>query len=406
MLIDWKMYFRLWKCSIFRRKELSPSKRRSLAFCLTFLIGYPLTQCFHGTCWLLDEVLFSRYRQVRVRAPIFIIGNTRSGTTILHRVLALESGQFFFFRAWELLFPSLLQRKALDLLGKLDGWLGCPGRSLLQRVEERRFREYNDLHKIGLFLPEEDDHVFGQILDSALLSFLFPNANCQAFARLDTEVAPEDRKRIMTFYSKFVRRQAYLRGADKTLLSKNPFFTGKIQTLLEWFPDARFIYLVRNPLDVVPSNTSMARAMIRLPFGIEPETDLDEEVYDLIKFYYTYPLDILASLPSDRSLIVNYDDLVSRPKEQFLRIYSTFGLRMSPEYSVLLEKECAAMLKHKSAHRYSLDHCSISRDRIVTDLRHVFERFGFDTRPTWPTAETPAPVGSAAGSSHDQVPGA
>ena len=43
----------------------------------------------------------------------------------------------------------------------------------------------------------------------------------------------------------------------KYFVAKNPAFSPKIATLMEFFPDARIIYLVRNPLDMLPSTISM-----------------------------------------------------------------------------------------------------------------------------------------------------
>lgn len=40
------------------------------------------------------------------------------------------------------------------------------------------------------------------------------------------------------------------------------------------------------------------------------------------------------------------------------------------------------MERYRSGRQYSLDGCSVTRERIVGDLRPILERFGFDTRET------------------------
>ena len=60
-------------------------------FCMSWMAG-------SGRLGLaVDRVLFRGYRNVRVRAPLFIVGNFRSGSTLLHRpdslVLRMSAGE-------------------------------------------------------------------------------------------------------------------------------------------------------------------------------------------------------------------------------------------------------------------------------------------------------------------------
>jgi len=57
----------------------------------------------------------------------------------------------------------------------------------------------------------------------------------------------------MNFYKECVRRQLYMNGGERIHLSKNPTFCGRVESLLEVFPDARFVVLYRNPQETIPS---------------------------------------------------------------------------------------------------------------------------------------------------------
>lgn len=277
------------------------------------------------------------------------------------------------------MFPSLTHKRLLALLGGVDRRLGGKLKSLAHSIEKRYFTKFNQLHRVGLFLPEEDDHILIHILSSALLGLYFPYVEFEDFAQFDVAVAPSDRRRIMIFYQQCLKRQAAHVGQGKTFISKNPFFTGKIESLLQQFPDCRFICMVRNPFDVLPSNISVARNMIRLAFGIEPGPELDDEIYGLIKFNYLHSIERLADLPADRCLILKYEDLLRRPKETFLHVYKTFGLALTTESEACLDEEVKKMSRYESHHVYSLNDISISRERIRSDLAPIFERFGFGT---------------------------
>lgn len=380
MFLSTRTFLALLKASLFKRKKLPPTQRRSFLFCLSFFTIFPLVELFNALWFLLDEILFPGYRRVSIHEPVFIVGNFRSGTTILHRVMARDQERFFCFRTWEIIFPSVLQKKIASSIGKLDRLMGNRLRFFILRWEAKRLSQFNRLHKIGLFLPEEDDKLFVHILASADLAFFFPYGGFDKMARLDIAVDIREQRRIMDFYMQCVRRQAYFKGGRGTLLSKNPWFTGKVENLLRYFPRCRIIYLVRNPVDVVPSSISVARAIIRSTVGVEPEADLDEQVYEAVKFYYTYPLDRLSSLAEDRFMVLSYEDLIRQPKQVVRRIYDQLGLILTSEYEQRLDQEVANMKKYKSSHKYSLDQCRVTRERIVSELKPIFERFGFDTR--------------------------
>ena len=94
------------------------------------------------------------------------------------------------------------------------------------------------------------------------------------------------RRRINDFYRECVRRQLYLNGPDKTHLSKNPLWAGRVASLIESFPDARFVVNVRDPRDTIPSllkllssawqrmgwdEAQQQRCLGRIPEGLFPD---------------------------------------------------------------------------------------------------------------------------------------
>jgi hypothetical protein len=344
-----------------------------------FLVFFLLFETFNAVCLALDHLLFPRHRRVEIREPVFLIGNPRSGTTILHRVMARDEERFFCYCFWEIVFPSILQKRFLAIVGKLDRLLGSPGRSLMEQGEAKRLAEFRRTHPTGWFLPEEDDKILLHILAGTDLVLFFPFAGFDRLVKMDVALKAEDQRQIMDFYTRCVRRQAHFKGSSRQLLSKNPVFSGKVENLLRSFPDCKIIYLVRNPLDVVPSTISLTRTIVKL-MGASDPPDLEEQVYDMLKFYYTYPLERLTSLPQNRFVVVNYEELLRDPKQMIEKVYDQLGLTLSAQYAQRLEEEAAKMKQFKSGHKYSLQGGQVTHERIVSDLKHVFERFGFDTR--------------------------
>jgi hypothetical protein len=401
MFFNTRTYLRLLHASFFGRRDIPTGLRRSLVFCFVFLTLFAAFELFTALCLLLDEVIVRRYRRIALREPIFVIGNPRSGTTILHRVMACDAERFFFFRTWEIAFPSVVQKRILSALGALDRLAGAPLHRLVERLEAGRLATLNRFHEFGLFKPEEDDKLLLHILASPDLVFFFPYGGFDALVKFDLVVSPPERRAAMAFYANCIQRQAHFRGSHKTLLSKSPWASARVDSLARQFPDCKFVYLVRNPLDVVASIISFSRAIVREISGVEPGSDHDEAAYEVVKFFYHHPLERLAALPPERYIIVNYDDLLRQPRLVFERIYRHFGLGLTPAFEVRLDDETARMRRHQSRHHYALDQCSVSCERILADLRPIFERFGFDTRePSGPAEPTAASAPRTAEAGH------
>jgi hypothetical protein len=69
------------------------------------ILGFLMLEIGNFLFLCLDEMLFPAYRRVTIGRPILIVGNPRSGTTFLHRVLSLDEERSFDFRMWEIIFP-------------------------------------------------------------------------------------------------------------------------------------------------------------------------------------------------------------------------------------------------------------------------------------------------------------
>lgn len=76
------------------------------------------------------------------------------------------------------------------------------------------------------------------------------------------------------------RRQEVILPKPKRLLLKSPCHTGRVRLLLKLFPDARFVYVHRHPLDVFLSSAHMASTTYGYMFLQRP-TDAQIQEYIL-----------------------------------------------------------------------------------------------------------------------------
>jgi hypothetical protein len=360
--------------------------RRAGIFLALYLV-YPLLEAGIWLGLFLDNLFFRAYRQVQVTAPVFIVGNFRSGTTFLHRLLALDQERFATMKMWEILFaPSIVQRKIADVLQVVDRHLG---RLLHRQVREieQQWHEENTMHRTSLREPEEDEYLLLHIwsaLTLGLSSGLLEEAT--PYTTFDTALSPAERARIMGFYRRCVQRHLYAHECSgKQYLAKNPALTPKLDSVLEAFPDAKIICLVRNPLDAVPSFVHMMQLSWRVVGAPRESDQLREFVVDMARDWYRYPLERLSRAPDASYAFVHYDDLVTDPEGTVAGLYRHFGFELHPAFARALHQAGLKARRFESRHHYSLEQTGLSRERILAEYGEVFDHFGFDT------AEAPQP---------------
>jgi hypothetical protein len=234
-------------------------------------------------------------------------------------------------------------------------------------------------HKIKLNGSEEDEHWLLHIWSTATLYPFYPiKEPTLKHYRFDQEISHEERKRIMGFYKRMVQKHLYAHGGNKILLSKNPSFTAKIESLQEFFPDARFITLVRNPFDCMPSMMNYMASGWKL-FGspLEPYP-YKEEFFDVMRHLYLYPAEYFQDKP-DECMFIKYDELVSQPDEVVLDIYQWLNLPVSDKFGTILNLSTQKQKTYRSKHQYDLAEMGLSEEIIFEEYKEVFQYYEFET---------------------------
>ena len=320
--------------------------------------------------YLFDNLFYPEYQLQDVKEPVFIVGNFRSGTTFLHRLLAKDD-QSTSFTSFELyMAPSVVGRKMYQWLLKINYAVGNPARWVV-RLFDRIVEKEAYMHKIGLDEVEEDGQVLFQVWSSFDLLAFFPFPKLiRQYIYYDDQVTPEIKKRDMEYYSELVRKHIYAHGGRR-YISKNPSYSPKVKTLHQYFPDAKFINIIRNPLQVIPSTISLYSKHCRTYGDPENEYNLQETVIESSKHWYLYPHQYLKNLPSDQYIRVLYKDLVADPEGTIRQIYERFNFDLSPEYARILRVEAEKASSYKSKHHYSLQKMGLSKKRIEREFQYV-----------------------------------
>lgn len=342
---------------------------------LIFIPGELMTRLF----LLLDEILYWKYRQQTIKNPVFIIGNPRSGTTFLHRLLFKDTGTFTSLTVWEMIFaPSITQRKIIWGLTKLGKLAGYPFNRLLKRIN-RKINKEKSGHSVKLDEAEEDEFLLMHSWSSNTLWAFYPiKEEVLPYFFFDRDIPEKRKKKINAFYKSLIQRHLYAHGGDKILLSKNPSFTGKIASLSQMFPDARFINLARNPYEAMPSMYDYMSTAWHV-FCDSPEAyPFTDEFFKVMNYYYLFPADFFKEKP-EKCNFIEYADMVSNPFEIVESLYAWLGFEFSDDFRRLSQIECDKASAYHSPHQYSAEQMGLTQQTILERFAEVFSYYEFDT---------------------------
>jgi len=354
-----------------------PAARRMLAL---LVLGPPFLalQAVHWIGFLLDEVLFPGFRDIRVRRPLFVVGMPRSGTTFLHRLLADDEARFTTLRLWQLvLAPSITERRVWGAVFRVDAALGRPLGHLWRRAERLLFGWMDAVHPVRADAPEEDHLLLLPRFRCFLLVLAFPrHPAVWRLARFDA-LPERERRRVVSFYRSCLQRHLHVVGDDRRILSKNPSFTPWLESLSEAFPDARFVCCVRDPRRAIPSLLSSLEGGAAL-FGWNPaEPEMRGRFVQMLVDHAEHATGFADGRPGHPFEWSRMEDLRRDPSGTVRRLYESFGWSPAGAYRKRLEEAAARARRYRSRHRYALGDFGLGEEEVERRFATLMERFGY-----------------------------
>ncbi|MBI5324542.1 MAG: sulfotransferase [Ignavibacteriae bacterium] len=316
-----------------------------------------------------DKLFFPSLRKRKIKNPVFIVGNPRSGTTFLQRFLVNQKFGVG-MQLWKMLFPSL----TLQILIK-------PFLNIMEKFSPARFHAHA-AHETNLRAVETDD--------PALLFHYFDGFFVYGFFLAWAE---EDLK---SYFDPNIRdtSQRDFKWLDevwkRNLISeKNDRIIGKLFSLgvrlpkfLEYFKDSKILYTVRDPLETVPSGLSLVTGVLDGRFGF---WNLPKERQDFyINRLYSALLDLSlrfhddyveGKIPKDKIKIVRYDKMMNNFESVMEEIMQFIDVKPSPEMTDIINKTAEKQRNHKSGHKYSLSQFGLNEEKIRLDYKNIYETF-------------------------------
>ena len=327
----------------------------------------------------LDERVCPEYREQAVERPVFVFANPRSGTTLAHRLISMDDEVFTTVKLYQTIFPAVTATRTIKkLIGLSESRLG----PLLNRaygffnapLESR----WQDVHHISLDQAEEDVCTLLWSLASPTSGLLFPFMEDLPSQTWIDRQPDEERHAFMDSYENTIKRHVFEAGG-KRFLNKNVFFSTRVRSVYEKFPDAVFVYLVRDPHDCLPSFLNMFyQAWKAHSPSIRPDGEEIQALKRLGYDYYRYALECRKEIPKEQFIVIRYEDLIRDPKRTILALYGRLGMPVSEAFEAKLDEAMVAHREYESPRNFELDFFGISRDEVSEELREVLEEFGYD----------------------------
>lgn len=283
-------------------------------------LKYPLTftvSCatvFNSLLRPIQNIIYGRRVAATVikNEPIFIIGHWRSGTTLLHELLVLDE-RHAFPTTYECFAPNhfLISERFITKL-----------RFLLpeQRPMDNMATSWDR--------PQEDEFaLFNMGAPSPYLTMAFPNRPPQDSQYLTLEgLSKGEIERWKSILLNFLRLVSFRN--PKRMVLKSPPHTARVDVLLEMFPDARFVHIVRDPCAVYASTMKLWKTFYDVQaLQVAHLRGLDEYVLGTFEQMYTKFEADREKIDPSRFFEVRYEDLVRDPHEQMRALYEKLDLR-------------------------------------------------------------------------------
>lgn len=315
--------------------------------------------------FLLQRILFSKkITKISLddHPPIFILGLWRTGTTHLHYLMArdkrfgyLKNHQAFTFNF------SLL---SMDRLNKVLS-IFVPGKRPQDNV------------RVTLDDPAEEEQALSTTTTrSSIHSFFFPRNNTY-FTRyhLFEGITEEEKDNWKRDYLFLLKNIAYY-SKKKTLLLKNPHNTGRVKELLELFPQAKFIFIHRDPYTVFRSTKKLYNRMISSQIlQFFSQTEIEQLILDnnarIIQKYLTEK----ELIPTGNLIEIGFDALDKAPLETIETIYRQLQLDGFETARPAMDNYMQSVKQYKRNTYAPLPHALL--EKIHTEWAFWFEKFGY-----------------------------
>ena len=304
---------------------------------------------------------------IEVEAPIVVAGLARTGTTMLHRLIAQDPA-IRSLASWEAINPAPAKQK--------DGQKKDP--RFAQAALAAKGLKYMSPGFFAIH-PAEPDAPEEEVI---LLEQAFLTTTPEAMMNVPTYSKWLEAQDHVPAYQALRRMMQYLQwqrpgiGKDVRWVLKTPHHQEYFDPLLQVFPKALLVHTHRDPLKTSPSLFSM---LTHLQMIFSDEVDPKRVASHWLGKIENMARRALATRErvADRGFIdVSYYDLIKDPLPEVVRIYEAAGLELTTPTVRLMQASQKVNKQHKyGRHKYSLADFGMTKEDVEPRIATYRARF-------------------------------
>ena len=317
---------------------------------------------------IFDHVIFWGIRKP-LKDPIIIVGNPRSGTTFLHRFLIKENigtGS----QLWQMLYPSVILQKCIK-----------PFLPILEKISPARHHS-TAAHKTSLTSVETDDvSLLFRYLDGFFLyGFFLTFDDEDLFHWVDPNITDRSSRDFSWFESMWKRN--ILTNKGERYIGKLFSLSSNLPAFQKRFPDAKVLYMVRDPLNVIPSGLSLVTGVLDKKFNF---WSLDEKIrMRFIDRLYNALIELLNrfhhdwtnnNINKENVLVVRFDIMMNDFETLMDQIINFIDIEKKDSLAKVIQDTAESQRNYKSKHKYDLEKFGLTEDRIKMDCKAIYQTF-------------------------------
>lgn len=309
-------------------------------------------------------------REQPITPPLVIMGQARTGTTMLFDMLAQDPDHRV-PQTWEVDQPLPPPRTATYLT---DPRIAASDATF--ELVDAVIPEFRAVHQLGAQLAQECVRITG----SCFISAIFPT-QYRVPSYLDwllhDAVDDGDIAASYVWHRRFLELLQSEAPGTRWLL-KTPFHSWTIPQLMAEYPDALLVQTHRDPAKVIASTTSLLATLRQLGTSEIDHPELAAEFSEIILGGLERTVDARLDgvVPATQVVDLQFDDVMARPIEGAKTVYDAFGWSFTPDLAERMTEFLRTHEREGHGHPYTFEATGLDLDRVRADTARYVEHFG------------------------------
>lgn len=293
------------------------------------------------------------------KPPLFILGHWRSGTTFLHNLLC-QDPRAGYVTTYQSLFPEqMASQRLFKPLMKMT-------------MPDKR---PSDNVRLDVDLPQEDEFALGNLTPESYYHFFYFPEQYKYYRKTAIESINRNESDNWDDHYRMLLIKASMNTRAERLVIKNPVNTARIPALLRLFPDAKFLFIHRNPVSTVLSTIKFFKAVMpTLWFHKVDDLFMESMVFDNFNYMMTQYEESKFAIPQGNLMEIRYENFESSPLENAHAVYSGLLRENIEPFVDQLGKFLGSQKKHR-VNSYEIS--SAKLNQIQTMLGYWMDKGGF-----------------------------